>query len=306
MITDTSFDVPVAIFIFNRPSTTKRVFDRIRLIKPRKLLIVADGARNEAERILCQESISIVENTDWNCTIERNYSRKNLGVVTRFVTGLDWIFSICEEAIILEDDCLPDVSFFHYCRRLLEKYRFDDNVMLVSGQTMTPPGKFTTDSYYFSRFALIWGWATWRSSWKRFHEGMKLWTYLRTTDWLSDIIENPVLCEYWRKSFDRALDGHVNTWDYQWMFIFFLFGGLSVIPGRNLISNIGFGPDSVNTKDVNSENANLPTYPMQFPLRHPSKVEVDFQADKYIAEKLWVTRYRNNNYIVTDGNKIYE
>jgi hypothetical protein len=219
---------------------------------------------------------------------------------------LDWIFSLYEDAIILDDDCVPDLSFFSYCEELLERYRYDEKIMLISGQTMTHPGSFSESSYYFSRYALIWGWATWRDSWKRFHLGMKLWPYLRETNWLSDKISDPLLHEYWRKSFNRAFEGRVGTWDYQWMFIFFLFEGLSAIPSHNLISNIGFGPSSVNTKDANSENANMPTTPIYFPLTHPTDIEPNSLADVQIAERLWVSRYRKNNFIVTDGIKIFD
>lgn len=297
---------PVSIFIFNRPSTTKRVFEQIRIARPKKLFIVADGPRCDEDIRLCNESISIVENIDWECSVEKNYSSENLGVVKRYITGIDWIFSISEEAIILDDDCVPDQSFFPYCAEMLEKYKKNEKVMLISGQTMTFPGSFSDYSYYFSKFALIWGWATWRDAWKRFHEGMNLWPHLRETNWLSEIIEEPILRDYWRKSFDRAYEGRVGTWDYQWMYIFFLHSGLSIIPSNNLISNIGFGPSSVNTKDPNSENANMPTVPLNFPLRHPSIIANNQLADKQIAERLWISRYKKNNYVVTDGFKVYK
>jgi len=306
IIAKPSFKTPIAIFIFNRPSTTKRVFERVKMVRPKKLFIVADGPRCDEEIQLCKESISIVEKIDWECSVEKNYSSENLGVVKRYISGLDWIFSISNEAIILDDDCVPELSFFPYCEEMLERYRNNDKVMLVSGQTMTDPGSFSEYSYYFSKFALIWGWATWRDAWKRFHEGMKLWPYLRETKWLSETIKEPILREYWRKSFDRAYEGRVGTWDYQWMFIFFLYGGLSVIPSNNLISNIGFGLGSVNTKDPTSENANMPTIPLSFPLRHPDLVVSNQLADEQIAERLWVSRYKKNKYIVTDGFKIYE
>lgn len=306
MTNNRDFTTPVAIFIFNRPSTTIQVFEKIKQIKPRNLIIIADGPRNLEDIPLCQECKAIVENIDWDCNIEKIYSEINMGVVKRYTSALDEIFSVRDTAIIFDDDCKPELSFFYFCEEMLEKYAGMNNVMLVTGQTMTNPDINPRFSYFFSKYALIWGWATWKRAWQMFHLGMNLWPYLRETNWLSNIIKNPTLKEYWRKSFDRAYAGGAKTWDYQWMYVFFLLGGLSIVPTKNQISNIGFGPDSVNTKDNDSPNANLITFPIEFPLVHPDTIEVNDEADSEIEEKLWLSRYRENNYVVRDGKRIFK
>ncbi len=301
-----TLNTPVLIFIFNRPHTTQKAFEQIAKAQPTQLLIVADGPRHEEDMRLCQKTRSIVENNiTWSCEVLTNYSDKNLGVIQRQLTGLNWAFSICEEAIILEDDCVPHPTFFHYCQKLLNKYRNDPRIMLISGQSVIPNGMIE-DSYFLSQFALIWGWATWRDSWKLYESNLHLWPYLRETSWLLDLLKNPVEVEYWRKSFNRTMDGCVGTWDYKWMYTFFLRNGLAVVPRANLVSNIGFGQGAANTTDPNAENANLPTFEMNFPLIHPKEVKQNQQADRYTAERIWISRYKERGYQVTDGISIWK
>ena len=143
---------PVAFIIFNRPDTTRIVFEEIKKAKPEKLLIIADGPRNNkpGEKERCAETRAIVENIDWECEVLRNYSDKNMGCKNRVASGLNWVFENVEEAIILEDDCLPDQSFFRYCQELLEKYRDDKRIMLIAGDNMLFENNKQKYSYYFS------------------------------------------------------------------------------------------------------------------------------------------------------------
>ena len=143
---------PVCFIIFNRPDVTERVFQVIRQAKPPKLLVVADGARANkiGEQEKCLATRAIIHQVDWNCEVLTNYSDVNLGCRKRIYTGLDWVFSQVEEAIILEDDCLPDPSFFRFCEELLEEYRHNTKIMLVSGQNLQFGQKRRNYSYYFS------------------------------------------------------------------------------------------------------------------------------------------------------------
>lgn len=150
--------------IFNRPDVTKKAFNEIRKVQPDILLVVSDGPshhkQGEAEK--CLETRAIIDQVDWDCKVLTNYSDVNLGCAKRILSGLDWIFGNFERAIILEDDCLPDPSFFPFCEELLERYKNDDRVMSISGQNSQFGRSRTSYSYYFSRYAHCWGWATWR------------------------------------------------------------------------------------------------------------------------------------------------
>lgn len=280
---------PVVFLIFNRPDTTQRVFDAIRLAQPKQLLVIADGPRAsrlyEAER--CQETRQIIEQVDWDCEVSKNYTDVNLGCKQRVSSGLDWAFSQVEEAIILEDDCLPHPTFFPFCEELLERYRLDQRIMAISGDNFQAGRQRTQDSYYFSRYNHIWGWATWRRAWKFYDVTMAQWPIVRDQQWLNDLLETRQARWYWSDVFQAAYEGKIDTWDYAWTFACWIHRGLTVLPKVNLISNIGFGTEATHTTDTKNPFANLPTQAMLFPLRHPPFTVRDATADKVTQETVF-------------------
>jgi hypothetical protein len=177
---------PVAFIIFNRPDTTARVFEAIRRAEPPQLLIVADGPRvdrpSDVER--CAAARAVIERVDWDCEVLTNYAEANMGLADRVSSGLDWVFSLCDRAIVLEDDCLPDPSFFRFCDELLDRYRDDERVMAISGDNFQLGRRRTRYSYYLSRYNHCWGWATWRRGWQHYDHRMQLWPLVRDGGWL--------------------------------------------------------------------------------------------------------------------------
>jgi hypothetical protein len=280
---------PVAFIIFNRPDTTARVFEAIRQARPPKLLVIADGPRpdkiGEAEK--CAATRAIIDRVDWDCEVMTNYSDTNLGCKLRPATGIDWVFEQVEEAIILEDDCLPDPSFFPYCEELLERYRHDTRIMSISGDNFQFGRCRTTDSYYFSQFNYMcptWGWATWRRAWQYYDVKIELWETIRDGGWLEDLLGNSATIEIWKRKFQSVYDGTFDAWDYQWIFTCWIQNGLIIMPNVNLISNIGYRPDATHSKTLTSEFANMPVTAMSFPLQHSKFVIRDAKADRYANE----------------------
>src|SRR4051812_24867462 len=138
--------------VFNRPDLTERVFQAIRAARPKRLLVVADGPRNDAERERCDATRAVIK-VDWDCELETNYSDANLGCKRRVGSGISWVFERCEDAIILEDDTLPSPSFFPFCQELLRRYRDDERVMCICGMNLVPEPKARgPETYYFSRY----------------------------------------------------------------------------------------------------------------------------------------------------------
>lgn len=270
---------PVCLIIFNRPDTTQQVFNVIRQVKPEKLLVIADGPRldvvGEVEK--CAATRAIINQVDWDCEVLTNYSDINLGCRHRVSSGLNWVFNTVEEAIILEDDCLPDVTFFRFCEELLERYRHEPKIMAISGNNFQFGQNYQQESYYFSRYNHIWGWASWGRSWKLYDLEMKLWPTIRDDKALEKILENPKVVAFWSNLFERAYEGF-NTWDYAWTFACWVHGGLTILPNVNLVSNIGFREDATHTKR-DSQLANLPLKSMGFPLQHPNVVLRNAQSD---------------------------
>ncbi|WP_413166739.1 putative capsular polysaccharide synthesis family protein [Capilliphycus salinus ALCB114379] len=273
---------PVVLIIFRRPDTTQKVFEVIRQVQPSKLFVIADGPRldkpGEAEK--CMAARKIIEQVNWNCEVLTNYSDINLGCKQRVSSGLDWVFSLVEEAIILEDDCVPDPTFFYFCQELLERYRDETRIMQILGEN-THGYQSQKYSYYLSCYTFYCGWATWRRAWKLYDGSLKVWPKLRETKWLDNLLGNERAVQYWSKIFDLVYEGF-NSWGWAWSFTCFLHQGLCIGSNVNLISNIGFGVDAAHTKNEFDEIANIPLEEISFPLKHPTKLVRDSEAEKVI------------------------
>ncbi|HIJ87346.1 MAG TPA: glycosyltransferase family 2 protein [Desulfuromonadales bacterium] len=232
---------PVAFLVFNRPDTTAQVFAAIRQAEPEMLLLVADGPRDDrpGEADLCAKVRGIIEQIDWPCRVLKNYSEKNLGCKGRVSSGLDWVFSEVEEAIILEDDCLPHSDFFPFCQEMLARYHDDERVMMVGGTNYLVDRLDVPESYVFSRYFPIWGWATWRRAWQNYDITMQRWPRFRKEGQLHGYYADSYMRRFLTSTFDNTYCGRINTWDSQWFFSCLSNNGLSIIPARNMISNIG-------------------------------------------------------------------
>lgn len=262
-------DTPVAFFIYRRPQETALVFERIARARPRKLLVVADGPKTSDEVQACEAARAVIRRIDWDCDLETNFANENLGCRARVASGLDWVFDQVDEAIIVEDDCLPDDSFFGFCAQLLVRYRHDERVAMISGSNFAPDAFPTQYSYAFSRANLVWGWASWRRAWRAYDIGMLRWSALRDTDWLSAFSTRSEFAAYWADVFERTYAGEVDTWDYQWVFAIWAEGALSVVPRVNLVRNIGFGAGSTHKMDDLRALREIPVESLSDLLDHP-------------------------------------
>ena len=283
MLNHYSTKIPIILLLFNRPDTTQQVFDIIRIVKPPKLLVVADGARENklGEKEKCLTVRNIINAVDWDCEVLTNYSEKNLGCKQRVSSGLDWAFSLIDRAIILEDDCLPNIDFFRFCEELLEKYQNDTRIMAISGDNFQFGRKRTKDSYYFSIYNHCWGWATWRRAWQHYDIEMKLWSKIKQEGWLKDILVNPCAVKYWHNKFQKAYENKIDTWAFRWTFTCWLQSGLTILPSVNLVSNIGFNSEGTHHKNSKNIFANMATEKLEFPLKHPPFVIRNQEADDY-------------------------
>lgn len=282
-----TLETPVVFIIFARPEPTQRVFNAIAHARPKQLFVIADGPRNAEDEPLCEATRAIIDQVDWACDVRTNYSDKNVGLRARISSGLNWVFEQTETAIILEDDCLPHPTFFQFCETLLDYYRADERVMHISGDNFGyKRAKGVQDSYYFSRYAHVWGWATWRRAWQKYDVNM--------TDWHADQervlakLDRNVDRRYWKKQWDITYRKQNKTWAYQWLYACIKHDGLCVMPYENQISNIGMGSEGTNTKDSNSPLANLMTETIAFPLQHPDDVSPNIKGDEHIIRLAFV------------------
>ena len=273
---------PVVFIIFNRPAETSIVFDAIKKAKPPTLFIVADGPRTENETLLCNSTRSVVEQIDWPCKVMRNYSDKNLGCKIRVSSGLDWVFEQTDKAIILEDDCVPDQSFFNYCDFLLDFYQDSEEVMHVSGNFFhqNNPKFHETTSYFFSKIPHIWGWATWSRAWKRYDVNLNKWPELKKDGVLIKKFNNNGAYEYWSAIWDQYYNNQIDSWDGQWFFACLSNDGVCINPTKNLVSNIGFSQSATHSKSLN-QFSNIERIPISFPISGPESRTVNKYYDDH-------------------------
>jgi len=276
-------NTPIGLIAFNRPEPTERVLEAIAAVKPSKLFIFADGPRPDRPDDIpkCEAVRSLVSRIDWECDLRTFFSDRNLGCKYGPLAGIDWLFEQVEEAIILEDDCLPHPSFFKFCEELLDRYRHDERVMMISGYNFF--GRTPGQSYHFSYLGSTWGWATWRRAWRLNDPELTRWQQVVDSGVIENLFPDPAHIRFWHFIFDRILDGRMtDAWDYQWQLACWCNSGYRIFPATSLVSNIGFGDDATHTfGDVPFDNS---VTEMKFPLDHPPLTVRCFDLDREITE----------------------
>jgi hypothetical protein len=267
-------ETPVALIVFNDPETTRRVFAAVAAARPKRLFLIADGPRvdrpGEGDR--CEEVKRIVTDVNWPCQVETNFSRTNMGPRSRIVSGINWVFSRVEEAIILEHDCLPDPSFFPYCVELLSRYRDQHQIAYITGFNPLEKSFPFRYSYYYSQIAFLWGWATWRRAWQAYDEHLQSWPEVKSSGLLDLVLADKSAVAYWSRVFDAMHDGTgPSTWDYQFIYTCWTRNWLAILPARNLIQYIGFVPGAVHTKVPDPDLSLCSTF-VNLPLLHPPAI----------------------------------
>lgn len=278
-------DTPILFLIFNRPDTTKEVFDAIANVRPKKLYIAADGPRNEREALLCQEARAVAQNINWPCEVKTLFRKENLGCMNAVSSAITWFFENEEEGIILEDDCLPSNLFFEFCSKMLIRYRKDNHIMHVGGHMLI---NSASDEPLLSRLFPIWGWATWRRAWEKFSLDYSMFKSIpkdRFVEWYGIQAHNVYynLRKYYFLS---------NTWDAQWSSTAIANNGYSIIAPFNLVTNIGFGPNATNTKiSFDSNSMAIESIDSDMEIRYSEKLKYNKQFD---IDNLTQLYYRKN------------
>jgi hypothetical protein len=290
------FETPILFLIFNRPNASQLVFEQIRKIQPKQLFIAADGPRiyKEGEVEICRETRKLVCNSiDWDCEVKTLFRDENLGCGKAVSEAINWFFNHVEEGIILEDDCLPDLSFFTFCSHLLSYYKNNEKIMMISGDCFQRGKKRGKGDYYFSAYNHIWGWASWKRAWSKYDFKLDTINNESIECILKRYFLTPTEINYWRSIFDSSKINKFDTWDYQWTFSIWASNGLSILPNVNLVSNIGFGENASHTKNENVLLSKLDTASINFPLRHPKKIEQNKKADKYSSYGIYNLQKKN-------------
>ena len=278
-----SLQTPILFLIFNRPSQTLQVLEKIREQQPARLFIAADGPRESkpGENFLCEETRkAVLQNIDWPCEVHTLFREENLGCGKAVSSAITWFFEEVEEGIILEDDCIPDPTFFHFCTTLLAYYREDTRIMHIGGtsyQMGIPRGE---GSYYFSRYAHIWGWASWRRAWA--HYDFTLEKYRKAS--------RKKLNRRFLSDLENVYEQRIDTWDIQWFMSVWFCKGYTIIPQTNLVRNIGYGKDATHTLSIPAWFRKM-IYGSIPSMAHPGEIRIDEDADALTTAHLYNSDY---------------
>jgi hypothetical protein len=274
----------VTVFFYRRPDHLRRVMETIRIAKPPILFGVSDGARaDDAESWAgVEESRRIFRSAiDWPCRVEILERKTNVGSYLSVSGGLDWVFERVDETIILEDDTVPDLTFFRFASELLEKYRSQAAIGSISGDNYDDPNDWPRqESYRFTRYHHAWGWATWKRAWQHFDREEKLLPLIEGQNWRKEQGLSRKECAYWLRCFQHNYAKKLDAWDYRWTLSLWSKNMFCIVPRINLVRNIGF--DALGTHTVDPELAGLPMHearPICFPLIHPQLQAPDVKMD---------------------------
>lgn len=278
---------PVALFVYNRPSVTAQTLNAIIQYQPDTLFVVSDGPKNSIDdeykvntvRRLFESCKGLFNVVSWNREV-------NVGCRQSILTGLDWVFDHVDQCIILEDDCLPDRTFFDYCAQLLERYQTSAEVMSISGfraEQLRFRGEY---SYGFSKYPSSWGWATWRRAVQGLNTALSDWSDDNAMNWLESYLGNSTYARYWAYKLSSAYRG-ADLWDYTWAYHCWRHGGLSVYPSVSMIKNIGFGQEATSTVHSEHPFAQQNMQSFVFPMKHPAVIAASQDYDDQVEHLLY-------------------
>lgn len=287
-------NTPVTIIIYNRYKNTIKLFDVLKKIEPSQLFVIADGPKEndvEDEKNIMQTR-SILDSIDWDCNVTKIYREHNLGLEKNITLGLNEVFSNVQETIILEDDCIPNESFFQFCTELLKHYKDNKEIVQISG-TKYIPNEIRYHSYYYSKYSIEWGWATWKDRWERYDALMEGWPNMRKKKDFRDLFSSNKTYKYWRYIFDNCYKGNINSWAYKWLYNNLIEHGYSIIPSVNLVENIGVGINSTNTFLSNKkiiQQVKTINYPLIYhdKVIHNNNYDVILEKLEYTKSVLWL------------------
>ena len=289
------FEVPILLIVFNRPQAAQKVFNELKKIKPKYLFVAADGLRPDKpdDVLKCEATREIFKQIDWPCELKTLFRDKNRGCGHGPAEAITWFFEQVEAGIILEDDCVPSAGFFPYCSTLLERYKEDETIFMISGTNALKSWRRRRSSYFYSLMGHSLGWATWRRAWQKFDYSMEAWKTKEGKKAIRKVLNNQRYFRHFNKEFDKIYIEEPNdVWDFQWLFARWLNGGKTIVPSVNLISNIGFSADATHSFNENDLLANLPLKSIVFPLKRPEK-KLDTFFDWYVFERFINTKKRS-------------
>lgn len=273
---------PVLVLVFNRERCARAQLEELRQVRPSRLFISADGPRpgNPDDEDACRRTRAVFDEVDWPCTVHRNEYPANVGLNEAALGGVTWFFEQVDAGVILEDDTIVHPDFFRFSAELLERYKDDPRIRHITSVNVADHRSFSKDSYFFASTGQLWGWATWADRWRAIDRELSDWPLVRerfTAPEASRVQRAHV------NIFDSAFENRRRSWVRIWYFNVMRNGGLVTTPTRNMLRNIGLGPDATHTTSRRHTLARLRPRPMVWPLVHPIEITPNERYDNELA-----------------------
>lgn len=273
---------PVLILLYKKPKTTVQVINALKKVKP-KLIYIAINIppinKNKQDYIDYKKVLKLLDKIDWKCDLKIKKRKKHLSPYDSYKSAINWFFKNEKEGIILEDDTVPNKSFFTFCNQMLKKYRNNNRIALISGTSFYKKENLNKETYFFSNIPFMWGYATWKRTILGRDEKMKNWPKNKK-DVFNKITSDKFFIKYWSKMFNDLYNKKFIAYDFQMAYSNFKNKKLTIFPKKNLVKNIGFGNNATHTK---SEEwySNLETYELKN-IKHPKQISPDLSYDEWV------------------------
>jgi hypothetical protein len=275
---------PVVAVVYHRATRAAELLEILRAARPRTLFLVADGPipGDDDDVARCLATRAVATRVDWPCDVVTDFADEHLGCARRVVSALDRVFTQVDRAIVLEDDVRPTPSFFPYCDAMLERYADDERVMHVDGSNRVGQWRPEVRDYHFARHGSVWGWATWARAWTKYDITREHYRTPSARTAIAECALDPAHRALLAWLLDADLDGLADAWDHQWMLARYATGGLSVVPARNLTTNVGFGTDATHTVHGDELASAARAYSLEPPFTGPAEVVADDELDRQL------------------------
>lgn len=274
-------NTPILLVAYNRPEHLLRLINQLKKIEPTNIYLFCDGPKNVDDEKKVKKVHKCLENISWDCVVEINFLKKNLGCQRGVETAVNWFFSHVESGIVLEDDCLPHPDFFRFTSEMLNRYKMDSRVGQITGYNAGYKSRIGY-SYFFSSYSSSWGWATWRNRWENYKNFKKNGLQILKNMDVKNFLSSKCIPKGFYNNSVKALNGSLDSWAYIWSMSNIVNSRLTIVPKSNLIKNIGFGKNSTHTKLATS-SAYLDWKPMSKKIIHPPFIVPMISFDKFEA-----------------------
>lgn len=270
---------PVLFLTFNRPQHTRVALERIRQARPVRIYVHCDGPRPHVtgdEEKVAEVRTIIKDGIDWDCEMIAFFRTDNQGLRQGVYSALNWFFTTEPYGIVLEDDCVPDLTFFQFCEEILDRYKDDEQVMHIGCSNLAEDYTAGLEaSYVFSRFSFVWGWAGWRRAWQKMSPDLEGLDKFVQSNSINNFLDDPKAQAYMLDKFHATQHRENNSWAYAWFYSILKNDGLCIVPKLNLVQNTGVGEAGATNTTVRNEKARLRAQPISFPLVHPQSRKPD-------------------------------